>query len=119
LKTEHTHQCEYFNWLHFLSDLPGEVTALIYAVPNGGYRKPSEAVRLKAEGVKAGIPDINIDVPRRGFHGARIEMKKTDGKVSEDQERIHKLLREQGYYTVVCYSAREAIEETEYYFGKI
>ena len=116
MKSEHQHQVEYFNWLHFLSGLDDDITALIYAVPNGGYRRPKEAIRLKAEGVKPGIPDINIDVPRLGFHGARIEMKNQLGTVSEAQKNIHHLLRQQGYYTVVCYSAAEAIEETEYYF---
>lgn len=116
MKSEHTHQCEYFNWLHFLSGLPPSITDLIYAVPNGGYRRPKEAVRLKAEGVKPGIPDINIDVARRGFHGARIEMKKGDGTLSPEQVRTHSRLRDAGYFVVTCHSAAAAIEETEYYF---
>ena len=31
-----------------------------WAVPNGGNRSKSEAGRLKAEGVKAGVPDITV-----------------------------------------------------------
>ena len=117
LKSEHQIQCEWFNWLHYLSDLPEDITDLVYAVPNGGWRKPKEAIRLKASGVKPGIPDVNIDIPSPEYHGMRIEFKKPGGLLSQHQVRKIKLLREAGYYVVVCDSVDGAIEALRSYCG--
>lgn len=43
-----------------LLDIALPDTYRYFAVPNGGWRNPKEAARLKAEGVKAGVPDICI-----------------------------------------------------------
>jgi len=118
MKSEHQIQCEWFNWLHYLSDLPQDITDLIYAVPNGGARRPKEAIRLKAEGVKAGIPDVNIDIPSPTYHGMRIEFKKPGGLLSPHQVVKHRLLREAGYYVVTCDSVDSAISALEKYCGK-
>lgn len=48
---------------------------LIFAIPNGGHRNKATAGRLKAEGVKAGVPDLFLPVPSRGYHGLFIELK--------------------------------------------
>lgn len=48
---------------------------LLYAIPNGGSRNPREAKRLKAEGVKAGVPDLHLPVPHRGHAGLWLETK--------------------------------------------
>ena len=37
---------------------------LLHAIPNGGKRDKVTAAKLKAEGVKAGIPDIFLPVPK-------------------------------------------------------
>jgi hypothetical protein len=47
----------------------------IYAIPNGGHRHPAVAGQLKAQGVKKGISDICIPIPKDKYHGAYIEMK--------------------------------------------
>lgn len=117
-RTEHQEQCRFFNWVNFLSGMDQDELELIYAVPNGGWRSPTEAIRLKAEGVRPGIPDVNVDLPRGGYHGMRIELKKTGGVVSEEQDRKHRLLEKAGYHVVVCYSAEEAITAVEEYCGQ-
>ena len=118
MKSEHHEQCRFFNYVNFLSSLHQDEKELIYAVPSGGYRKPTEAIRLKAEGVRTGIPDVSVDLPRGGFHGMRIEMKRgKGGSLSPDQVRKHELLRKQGYYVVTCNSAEIAITELEKYLG--
>ena len=110
-KSETQIQIAFFHWVHFLSDLHEDITDLIYAVPNGGYRNPKEAIRLKLEGVKPGIPDVNIDIPSPRYHGMRIEFKRPDKRnnTSEAQKRKHSLLREAGYFVVICCSVEEAI----------
>lgn len=114
-KSEHQIQSEWFNWLHFLSGVPDDLTGLVYAVPNGGYRNAKEAIRFKAEGVKAGIPDVNVDIPNKNHPGMRIEFKKPGGLLSQAQVRKHVLLRNAGYHVVTCDSVESAIEALEDY----
>ena len=52
--------------------------ALLYHIPNGGKRDRIVAAKLKAQGVKPGVPDLCLPVPRGKYHGLYIEMK--DGK---------------------------------------
>lgn len=90
---------------------------LLYHIPNGGSRHPAEAANLKAQGVKAGVPDICLPVPRGAFHGLFIEMKFGKNKLSDNQrEWIHALLG-QGYAVFVCYTMEEARTAILNYLG--
>ena len=80
---------------------------LLAAIPNGGHRRAMEAVKLKAEGVVAGMPDLCLLEPKNGVHGLFIEMKTEDGKVSEQQKKIHAQLAERGYCVKVCRSFQD------------
>lgn len=76
---------------------------LAFAIPNGGKRDPKEAVRLKKEGVLAGVPDVCVAEPRGTWHGLYIEMKRQKGgKVSPEQQQIHDKLVKRGYKVVVA-----------------
>ncbi len=101
--------------LKFSMFYPKEAQLLI-AIPNGSYRKPLEAIRLKREGVKPGAPDLVLLVPRGGFHGLCIEMKRADGGVvSVAQKKMHGLLAEQGYKVEVSAGSDEAYKALEDY----
>lgn len=84
---------------------------LLFHIPNGGLRSKGTAVRLKAEGVKAGVPDLLLPVRRNEFGGLWIEMKKADhsNKPTENQKEWLTALAEQGYSVMVAYGADEAI----------
>ena len=59
---------------------------LLHAIPNGGKRLKSEAARLQAMGVKPGVPDLCLPVPRGKYHGLYIELKRLyGGRVSPAQ----------------------------------
>lgn len=89
---------------------------LLYHVPNEGKRSRANGARLKAEGLRAGVPDINLDVARGEYHGLRIEMKRRrGGRVSPEQAAWLEALREQGYAAVVAYGWEEAADEIEKY----
>jgi hypothetical protein len=88
----------------------------LYHVPNGGKRTKATAGRLKAEGVKSGVPDINLDVPRRGFHGLRIELKRVKGgKQEETQKRWIAGLTVNGYCARFCKGWKEAVDLITWY----
>lgn len=88
---------------------------LIYHVPNGGSRNKIEAANLKRQGVKAGVPDLVLAVPKKGFHGLYIEMKHGNNKPTKAQGIWLNRLSKQGYKCKVCYSATEAIEAIKDY----
>ena len=109
---EHAEQAALFRWAEFArSRLPELV--LLHAIPNGGHRHKATAARLKAEGVKRGVPDLCLPVARNGAHGLYIELKSERGKPTPEQLGWIRALRRQGYAAEVCRgweSARSMIE---------
>ena len=95
---------------------------LIFAIPNGGQRHPAVAAKLKAEGVRAGVPDLMLPVARQGYCGLFIELKCNDNKPSEAQLDWIRNLRAEGYKCEVVWdSVDEVIGLIESYLesGKV
>uniref|UniRef100_A0A6M3L1H9 Putative VRR-NUC domain-containing protein n=1 Tax=viral metagenome TaxID=1070528 RepID=A0A6M3L1H9_9ZZZZ len=107
--SEHDEQVSLFAWAS-LAEAQYPELEMMYAIPNGGKRHVTTARKLKAEGVKAGVLDINLDVARGGYHGLRIEMKFGKNKLSPYQEWWKNQYDANGYCVVVCYSCIEAQE---------
>lgn len=110
---EHREQVALFVWAEMSSAAHPELK-LLFAIPNGGQRHPAVAKKLKAEGVKPGIPDTLLPVARGGYHGLFVEMKAEGGRESKHQKEKRQALTEQGYKSVVCWGfdeARKAIME--------
>jgi hypothetical protein len=89
----------------------------MFAIPNGGLRDKRNAVNLKREGVKAGVPDIFLPVPSGSYHGLFVEMKWSKNKPSESQLEFIESATGQGYKCVIAYSAEEALSEIDKYLG--
>jgi hypothetical protein len=89
-----------------------EVFVHLHHTPNGGYRGKAEAFRLKTQGVKAGIPDLQLTMARGGYFGLFIEFKATvePAAVSLSQHACIGRLNEQGYLAVVCRGHFDAME---------
>lgn len=82
--------------------------ARMFAVPNGGARSKATAGKLKAEGVRAGVPDYLLPL-RRGQHvGLAIELKASGGRVEPEQRDWLTHLQSQGWVAVTAYGAEEA-----------
>lgn len=111
---EHQHQAALFRWAGFQCRRLPELN-LLFAIPNGGYRNPATAGRLKAEGVKPGVPDVCLPVARGEFHGLFIEMKAGRNRPTTSQVAWHFHLSQQGYRVAVCYGVEAAIEVIEGY----
>lgn len=146
--TEHAEQCAVITWAA-LNAAKWPCLRLLYAVPNGaffggevkklknGKNLPVSAIRarkLKAEGLKEGVPDLCLPVPSlvvrasarsesesrppkggttnpEPCHGLYIELKRrTQGRASEMQKWWHQCLIAQGYRVELCRGAAEAIE---------
>lgn len=82
----------------------------LYAVPNGGLRAIQEAVRLKAEGVQRGVPDLCLPLPRHGFAGLYLELKAPGGETSPEQRDWIAFLAAVGHAVAVAWSVDEAFE---------
>jgi hypothetical protein len=110
-------QVALFEWAQLQSGKYPEL-ALMFAIPNGGSRHIVEAVHLKAQGVKAGVPDIFLPVARLGYHGLFIELKRSKGGVvSIDQKLMISALRDQSYAVEVCKGWEAAANVIKVYLG--
>ena len=91
---------------------------LLFAIPNGGARTQRYGARLKAEGMRPGVPDLMLAVPRGGHNALFIELKQGKGRLSLNQKAMLKLLEAQGYATVVPYGFEQARAAIENYLGE-
>ena len=108
LPKEGEEQARLFSWAGMVSHRYPELR-LMFHVPNGGARNKTEAARFKAEGVKAGVPDIFLPVPRYEYHGLFIELKRLDGgRVSPEQKAWLEDLNSKGYKAVIAYGWEDA-----------
>ena len=102
IPTESAEQKLLFEWAAYQGGRYPALSLLLH-IPNGGARRKSEAARMSAEGVRAGVPDLCLPVARGGYHGLFIELKRTrGGRVSPEQTRWIRNLNDQGYYAAVC-----------------
>jgi VRR-NUC domain len=86
---------------------------LMYHPANGGKRHVMVAIKLKKQGVKAGVPDLVLPMARGGYFGLYIEFKASpphDAPVSPSQDAYIQCLIAEGYLAVVCRGWREAME---------
>lgn len=116
--SEEQEQITLFEWAETMTYTYPDLRWL-YHVPNGGSRGTAEAGRFKAMGVKSGVPDVALDIPRGGFHGLRVEMKRTKGgKLSDAQREWIDHYNAIGYRAVVCHGWQEAAKAIEEYLKR-
>lgn len=117
MQREAAEQEALFKWAAWMEQKLPELR-LLFHVPNGGRRDSREAARLKAQGVKPGVPDLFLPVARGGYHGLWIELKAGRGKPSSNQCQWIGDLNEQGYRAVVCWGWEAASLEIVDYMIK-
>lgn len=71
---------------------------LIHHVPNEGKRNPR---RARAEGIRAGVPDVMVPIPRGAYCGLAVELKAGRGRVSDAQDTMLAALEGVGWRTHV------------------
>lgn len=112
---EHRLQCACVRW--FRLAYPQHHHNL-FAVPNGGYRTPATAAKIKAEGALPGVSDLILLIARGGYHGLLIELKTDKGRQSEAQREWQRLIEADGYKYVVVRSMEEFIKVVEAYLNE-
>jgi hypothetical protein len=114
IPTEHDEQKALVQWATLEAAGRPELR-MLFAIPNGGDRSPIVGAKLKAEGVKPGVPDLFLAVPMRSCGGLFIEMKKRKGgRTSPHQKQWISDLKAHRYAARVCNGweeARDAILE--------
>jgi hypothetical protein len=83
-----------------------EGNSMFFAVPNGGLRSRTEAIRLKATGVIAGVCDLFVVNDGRLIG---LELKAPKGRVSDAQLYCHERLRRARVPVTVCRSIEDVI----------
>lgn len=112
---EHRLQCACVRWLRLAYP---QHHHNLFAVPNGGYRTPATAAKIKAEGALPGVSDLILLIARGGYHGLLIEMKTDKGRQSEAQREWQKKIEADGYKYVVVRSIEEFIKVVEAYLNE-
>jgi len=115
--SESAEQRTLFRWADYSTGKWPELE-FMYHIPNGGHRSKATAGRLKAEGVKRGVPDIHLPVARGGYFGMYIELKSETGRPTGEQKGWLRHLERQGYLAVVCKGFEDAAEQITAYLEK-
>ena len=102
LDDESGHQEALFSWAAYRTEIMPELQYM-YHVPNGGKRDKATAAVLKRQGARA------------GYHGLYIELKAGENTTTKKQKEWLEYLRQQGYYTAVCYGWQPAAQLIEQY----
>lgn len=115
IPTEHQEQCTVIQYCTVKK-------LLVFAIPNGAYlngtklQRAKQMNRLKAEGLKIGVPDLFLPMPRGQYHGLFIEMKRQKGSATSAEQKAWAItLSSEGYKAVICKGAEEAIREIDRY----
>jgi hypothetical protein len=114
--SEHGHQAALFAWAaQNLTTYPE--LKWLFAIPNGGQRSASQGARLRAEGVKRGVPDIMLPCRNGRYNGLWLEMKVGKNVLTREQKDYFNYLHQENYRCKVCYSWIEARDEILKYFN--
>lgn len=112
--SEHEEQCALMRMCSMHEKKYPEL-ALMHAIPNGGARHAAVAAKLKAEGVRPGIPDLFLPAPRGKANGLYIEIKARGGRLSDAQVGMLSALERQGYACIVAFGWEAAWNELQAY----
>ena len=120
IPSEHQLQSVVISWWRLACGAYKLPEFALFAVPNGGARDAITGARLKAEGVRSGIPDLMLATKRSEFSGLFIEMKRQRpaNAPSPAQKEVIAYLQAAGYCCRVCFGADDAIEALRTYLRR-
>lgn len=111
---EHRMQCQIVD---DFAEAEPYYSQLLHAIPNGaklpythnkkGARYSPEAVKLLAEGMTPGIPDLHLPVARGGWHSLYIECKIAPNVLSDEQIAMMDRLTKEGNLCMVAWTREQ------------
>ena len=90
---------------------------LLYHIKNETKEGAKQVAIDKALGVKRGVPDLHLPVPRGRYHSLYIEMKNETGRPTRDQDWWGEQLTAQGNMCEVCHGWKDAVRVLEWYLN--
>lgn len=121
--TEHGHQAATFCYFN-INATKYPLAQWLFAVPNGFFGSAGQKAKMKAEGLKSGVPDMILPVSKfravddMPWCGLFVELKTLEHKrvnnplagCSDEQKAWVAFLRSQGYQCEVAYGWQEAVK---------
>ena len=114
--TESDLQKSIIRWSKYSGGAHSELK-LLYAIPNGANVSGPNRIRLVAEGLKKGMPDLCLPVPRGNYGSLFLEVKTKTGTVKKEQKEIHKMLKDNRNCVRIVRDLFEAIDVIENYLA--
>lgn len=113
-KSEHDIQSEFI--AAFRSKYP-RFENILFAIPNGGKRHITTAMKLKREGALSGVPDVFFAYPNFPYPGLFLEFKAGKNKTTPKQDTVINDLRKFGYVVEICYTCEDAMNCIDNYLN--
>ena len=117
IPTEHQEQAAFFKWWREYAPLKHIHVKLCFCIPNSSALSATGRLYKWNEGLTAGVSDIFLAIPKGGYHGLFIEMKRTGSYATADQKEFSAAVSEKKYATALCYSSGEAIDKVQGYLS--
>ena len=99
-------------------DFHSIVNKILWTATAGGMRTHLiTAKKMKAQGLKRGVPDILIFEPNKKYKGLMIELKVKGNYPTKEQKEWIVYLNDRGYYACVCKGFEEFKKVFNEYFN--
>ena len=106
--TEAQEQTAVISWWRYACRIYGVPECALLHIANEGTRSAARGRLQKKQGVRAGVSDLFLSVPRGTFSGLWIEMKRKGGRVRPEQREFLGHMQTLGYDGAVCHGFDEA-----------
>lgn len=113
LKPEMKMQMAVCQFIRNYTDLP------FIHIPNEGLRSKITGALLKRMGLCPGASDIFIPRAKNDFHGLFMELKYGENKLTPAQIKFIQMVEKEGYKSMVCWSAVDAINKILEFYGLV
>lgn len=115
--TEYQEQANVIEWARMQESFRPALKVLNGSL-SGVRLTTGQSVKAKRSGMKKGYPDLSLPVPRRGFHGLYLEVKRTGGvpsDVKDEQMAWMNILNSLGYHACLAFGFDEAVFLIDWY----